>query len=628
MGANHHISVKPQAISRDILRQKYGAPGETDADAVRRRVARALARWERDPERWEGMFLDAQTDGFIPGGRIMAGAGTGLETALINCFVQPVGDSVSARDDGRPGIYAALQQAAETLRRGGGVGYDFSALRPRGALVHSTRSAASGPVSYMRVFDRSCETVESAGARRGAQMGMLRVDHPDIQDFIHAKDHPGELENFNLSVSASDEFLQAVGKEADIELVHGAEPTADRVRAGAYRRDDGLWVYRRLQARELFDDLLERSYRYGDPGVVFIDTVNRENNLHYVESVEATNPCAEQPLPPYGCCCLGAIDLSRFVREPFTDRASFDFAAFARPIPVAVRMLDTVLDATYWPLAEQEQEARLKRRIGLGFTGLGDALVMLGLRYDSDGARKTAAAIARQLRDAAYWASVALAREKGPFPLFDAEHYGASPYIRRLPDALQEAVRAHGVRNSHLLSIAPTGTISLAFADNVSNGIEPAYAWSYQRRVRSATGQTRDYPVEDHAFRLYQARFGAHAPLSPAFVSALEVGVGGHMAMVAAVTPYIDAGISKTVNVAADYPFTEFEDLYLEAWRLGLKALSTFRPNPTRGAVLSTEGAGPSPETGVCCPQCGRPGLQRIDGCNYCAGCGFDGACG
>jgi ribonucleoside-diphosphate reductase alpha chain len=620
--------VNLQPISLDTLQQKYAVAGETGADAVRRRVARALARCERDPASWERTFFEIQTAGFLAGGRINAAAGTERKTTLINCFVQPVGDSVSGSAGGRPSIYVALQQAAETLRRGGGVGYDFSTIRPKGALVHSTRSHASGPVSYMQVFDRSCETVESAGARRGAQMGILRVDHPDIQEFVHAKDHAGVLENFNISVAASDAFMQAVANDREIDLVHEAEPAPELVSAGAYRRDDGLWVYRRIRARVLFDDLLDRSYRHGDPGVIFIDTINRENNLRYAEHIEATNPCAEQPLPPYGCCCLGSIDLTRHVREPFSAHAWFDFEACERLVPAAVRLLDNVLEATYWPLPEQQDEARRKRRIGLGFTGLGDTLIMLGLHYGDDSARNIAATIARRLRDTAYRASTELAREKGPFPLFHADHYGESPFIRRLPEDLQEAIRLHGVRNSHLLSIAPTGTISLAFADNVSNGIEPAYAWTYRRLVRVVGGGVRDYRVEDHAWRLYRARFGEHATLPGPFVSALEIGVDAHMAMVAAVTPFIDSSISKTVNVAANYPYAGFRNLYLKAWRFGLKALATFRPSKGRAGVLSADAPDREPGSGLHCPQCGSPKLRRIDGCNYCDSCGFDGECG
>ncbi len=584
--------MRPQPITRDILDDKYTAPGERDAAAIRLRVARALAAPEDRPEDWEEHFLAAQEAGFIPAGRIAAGAGRDLDTTLINCFVQPVADSIGGALDGRPGIYQALEQAAQTLRQGGGVGYDFSALRPRGAPVRGTGSRASGPVSFMRLFDRSCETIESAGARRGAQMGVLRADHPDIEDFIHAKDQPGELTNFNLSVAADDAFLRAVVDDADYALVHPSEPSPEVRSSATWRADTGLWVYRRVPARGLHEAITRCAWDHGDPGVLFIDTVNRENNLRDLERIEATNPCGEQPLPPYGCCCLGSIDLTRFVRAPFTPRAHVDLDALAALVLVAVRMLDNVLDITRWPLPEQAAEAAAKRRVGLGITGLGDALIMLGQRYDAAPARATAVAVVERLRDAAYAASVTLAREKGPFPLCAPEALLTAPFIARLPPKLREAIARHGLRNSHLLSIAPTGTISLAFADNVSSGIEPAYAWTYRRRRRLADGSNRTYRVEDHAYRLFRAQVGADAPLSDAFVSALEISPRNQLAMVAALTPYIDAGISKTVNVPADEPFASTRGLYLDAWRLGLKALSVFRPTCGRPGVLS-------PETGM-----------------------------
>lgn len=609
------VPLAPQSISVDTLRRKYAAAGEPDADAVRRRVARALALPEQDPVHWERVFHETQRAGFIPGGRINAAAGTELETTLINCFVQPLGDSISGRDDGAPGIYPALLEAAETLRRGGGVGYDFSPLRPKGALVHSTASLASGPVSFMRLFDRSCETLESAGARRGAQMGVLRADHPDIERFIQAKDVPGELANFNLSVAADDTFLTAVVEGRPIDLVHPAEPGARLKASGAYRRADGLWVYGRRRASDLFDTLAGRAYRHGDPGLLFIDRINRENTLGNRETLRATNPCGEQPLPPYGGCCLGSFDLTRFVRHPFSDQAELDLGALRALVPAAVRLLDNVLDLTRWPLPQQEAEARAKRRIGLGLTGLGDALILLGLPYDSEPAREKAALIARTLRDAAYGASVELSRERGPFPAFDPVHYCRSPFIRRLPQRIQTAIHSHGIRNSHLLSIAPAGTISLAFADNLSNGIEPAYAWSYRRRVRVGE-EIQVYQVLDPAYRSFRARFGEHAPLPGAFVSALEVGVAGHLGMVAAVTPYVDAGISKTLNLAPDYPCEGFAEIYLQAWRLGLKGLAIFRSSPERGGVLiartpdGVSGLGPTcdtePQSGPRCPRCDR----------------------
>lgn len=624
-------NLQPQAITRDVLLEKYAKGGETTIEQIRRRVAQALAGAEQPHVRelWEERFYSAQVDGFIPGGRINSAAGTELKATLINCFVQPIADAISG-DGEEAGIFDALKEAAETMRRGGGVGYDFSPLRPVGAHVKGTNSRSSGPVSYMRVFDRMCETVESAGARRGAQMGILRCDHPDIEAFIHAKDG-GDLRNFNISVACTDAFMEAVRADQEWELVHAAAPGQDLMQAGddkgAHQRGDGLWVYRTVAARELFEAIMHSTYDHAEPGVFFIDAVNRDNNLSYCESIASSNPCAEQPLPPYGCCDLGSINLCGFVIEPFTENARFDFERFAQLVPVAVRMLDNVLDITVWPLQKQEREAMAKRRIGLGFTGLGDALIMLGLRYDSDVARRTASDIAQAMRDAAYDASVDLAQEKGAFLAFDAQQYLAGPrFASRLSVALQARIREHGIRNSHLLSIAPTGTISLAFADNASNGIEPAFSWFYTRKKRSADkggAAYQEYRVEDHAWRLFRAVYGLHdqvellpfdpmvsevfqvepgevfdhggkltALLSEAFVSAQQLKALDHVLMCVAVQPFVDTSISKTVNVPADYPYEDFKDLYLTAWRYGLKGITTYRPNDVLGAVLEVGAVG------------------------------------
>ncbi|WP_250526784.1 adenosylcobalamin-dependent ribonucleoside-diphosphate reductase [Caballeronia sp. GAWG2-1] len=593
---NPSTGVAPQQFSIDVMLEKYAKGDETRVEDIYLRVARGVAMAEPKALRAkiEAEFVDNFRRGALGAGRIMSAAGAGIDATLINCFVQPVGDAIQGVDDnGLPGIYVALLQAAETMRRGGGVGYNFSAIRPRGARVHSTGSAASGPCSYMDVFDASCRTVESAGSRRGAQMGILDCTHPDLLEFIAAKHTKGRWNNFNVSVAVTDEFMQAVADDAVWQLVHKAEPSpAQRASADIRKRDDGLWVYREVRARDVWNTIMRSTYNVAEPGVVFMSRMNDDNNLRAVETIRATNPCGEQPLPAYGCCNLGPLNLTRFVRDPFAQARGgvpgFDWDGLMRTTRTQVRFLDDVLDVTLWPLEEQAREAAAKRRIGVGFTGLGDTLVMLGLRYNSNEGREFAMRVARTMRDEAYRASVELARERGAFPLFDAARYlEEGTFASRLPDDLKSEIRAHGIRNSHLLSIAPTGTVSLAFADNASNGIEPAFSWTYQRTKRMADGSSQTFAVEDHAYRLYREMGGDVKALPDYFVSALDMSAQDHLEMMTAVQPFVDTSISKTVNVPADYPFDAFQDLYFEAWRRGLKGLATYRPNDTLGAVLS-----------------------------------------
>lgn len=594
-------NLPPQPITAVVLEEKYLKGGES-LQELYARVAKSLASVEttkKNRDHYAQLFLENMHTGAIGAGRIMASAGTDIQATLINCFVQPVGDCIQGFDEeGRPGIYEALREAAETMRRGGGVGYDFSAIRPKGSFVKGTQSISSGPCPYIDVFDKSCTTVESAGSRRGAQMGVMRVDHPDIMEFITAKRTPGRWNNFNVSVGMTEHFMEVLAVEGTWELVHKSKPGQALLAEGAYQRKDGLWVYRTVNARELWDTIMKSTYDFAEPGILFLDNINTDNNLRYCETIQATNPCGEQPLPSYGCCDLGPIILTNFVCNPFgfAGKPSFDFDAFTRAVAMQVRALDNVLDATFWPLPQQQAESASKRRIGVGFTGLGNTLAMLKVKYNSQEGLTWATDIARHMRDAAYSASVELAKEKGAFPLFDAEEYLAEgTFASRLPKAIKAKIRNYGIRNSHLLSIAPTGTVSLAFADNASNGIEPPFSWTYTRKKREQDGSHTIHTVEDYSWRLYRHLGGDTNNLPDYFVSALEMSAQDHLAMMAAVQPYVDTAISKTVNIPADYPFEDFKDLYLQAHKAKLKGLATYRPNSILGAVLATTPA-PTPE--------------------------------
>lgn len=588
---NLTMHLPPQEVLEDIRNDKYSKNGETTIGQIQLRVATALAEVEPTHARkkFATEFLKAQQNGFVAAGRVNSAAGTGIKATLMNCFVQPVEDAISTGDPLKPGIYDALTYAAETMRRGGGVGYDFSKIRPKNAKVNSTASRASGPVSYMTVFDKSCQTVESAGARRGAQMGVLRVDHPDIMEFIVAKRTVGALTNFNISIGVTDSFMEALDSNGDWDLVHKAEPSKEI--ENAYQREDGLWVYGKVKANDLWEKVMESTYNFAEPGVLFLDNINRDNNLSYCEVIEATNPCGEQPLPAYGCCCLGSINLTKYVVDPFGSNARFDFDTYIATVKTSVRMLDNVLDASFWPLEQQRVEAANKRRVGLGYLGLGDALVMLKTKYNSPEGIAFAEKVSETMRNAAYSASVELAKEKGAFPLFDAEKYLAAPsFASRLPEDIKQEIRKHGIRNSHLISIAPTGTIALAFADNASNGIEPAFDWFYFRNRRMSDGSKQKVKVEDHAYRVYNNIHGETDvdKLPEYFVSAQTMNAMDHLKIVAAVLPFVDSAISKTINVPEDYPYEDFKGIYLEAHKNGLKGITTYRPNLTTGAVLET----------------------------------------
>ncbi len=583
-------------ISRHIWDTKYrlrdaGGPLERTVEDTWRRIARALAAVERDP-RWEERFRAALAGfRFLPGGRIQAGAGIDRRVTLFNCFV------MGTVEDSLDRIFDALKEGALTMQQGGGVGYDFSTLRPRGTPARAVGGVASGPVSFMRIWDAMCATLLSTGARRGAMMATLRDDHPDVQDFIRAKRTPGALRNFNLSVLVSDALMQAVEDDAEWRLVFPGEAEGGEA---VVRRWSGSLepvpcrVHRRLAARALWDELMRATYDCAEPGVLFVDRINRGNNLWYREHISATNPCGEIPLPPYGACDLGSINLVPFVREPFTERASLDLDGIAETARVAVRMMDNVIDVSRFPLPQQAEMARGTRRIGLGLTGLADALIMLGLRYDEPRARELAGRVMRTICHAAYRCSIELAREKGPFPFFEREPYLAGEFIRALPADIGDGIAQHGIRNSHLTAIAPTGTISL-LANNVSSGIEPVYAFHYRRRVLELDGRPREYELTDYALERWRALRGA-APRPPTFVSAQELTPAAHLEMQAALQPYVDNAISKTINVPADFPFERFKDIYRDAFARGLKGCTTYRPNPVTGAVLEA-----TPEEGTLC---------------------------
>lgn len=558
-------------ISQQIWDMKYrlkgpdGAPVDQSIADTWQRIAAALAQPEQNPAAWQPVFAEALQDfRFLPAGRIVAGAGTGRKVTLFNCFV------MGTIPDDMAGIFEHLKEAALTMQQGGGIGYDFSTLRPRGAPVKGVGADASGPLSFMDVWDAMCRTIMSAGSRRGAMMATLRCDHPDIEAFIEAKREPGRLRMFNLSVLVTDPFMEAVKQNLPWELKFNGT------------------AYRTVQARDLWDKIMRATYAYAEPGVIFIDRINRRNNLHYCETIAATNPCGEQPLPPYGACLLGSVNLARLVQRPFEPDAALDLDGLDRLTRSAIRMMDNTIDASNFPLPQQQAEARAKRRIGLGVTGLADALIMVGARYGSAQSVRLIESWMKRLQRAAYLASVELAREKGAFPLFDRDRYLAGESIAELDEDVRAAIAEHGIRNALLTSIAPTGTISL-FADNVSSGLEPVFSFSYTRTVLMPDGSRRQEEVSDYAYRLYRQLKGDNAPLTEAFVDAQSLAPADHVRVQAAVQKYVDSSISKTINVPEEIDFDSFKDIYLMAYESGCKGCTTYRPNDITGSVLTVK---------------------------------------
>ncbi|NBZ89471.1 adenosylcobalamin-dependent ribonucleoside-diphosphate reductase [Stagnihabitans tardus] len=553
------------------LKEADGTPVDGTVEDTWRRIARALASVEQDQALWEDRFYAALEDfKFLPAGRITAGAGTGRAVTLFNCFV------MGTIPDTMGGIFDALKEAALTMQQGGGIGYDFSTIRPRGAEVKGVAADASGPLSFMDVWDAMCRTIMSAGSRRGAMMATMRCDHPDIEAFIEAKKDPARLRMFNLSVLVTDPFMAAVKADGPWELAFGGR------------------VYKTVQARDLWNRIMRNTYDFAEPGVIFIDRINTANNLGYVETIAATNPCGEQPLPPYGACLLGSVNLAALVTDPFTPHARIDEAKLADLVAMAVRMMDNTVDASRFPLPAQEAEARAKRRIGLGVTGLADALLMVGLRYGSDEAVAQTSAWMKAIARASYLASVGLAKEKGAFPLFDAKAFLASGNMMGMDEDVRAEIATHGIRNALLTSVAPTGTISL-FAGNVSSGIEPVFAYAYTRKVLQKDGSRTEEEVVDYAVRLWRELKG-DAPLPDYFVNAQTLAPLDHVKMQAAAQRWVDSSISKTINCPEDISFEDFQEVYLSAWDQGCKGCTTYRPNAVTGSVLTVSEKEPKPE--------------------------------
>ena len=547
------------SISEEIHATKYRGIGETFEDGVNR-LASTLSDNDVHRRALSDIFLDMR---FMPAGRVQAAIGAPKRVTPWNCFV-----SGTISDDFND-IMEKAKEAGHTMRLGGGIGYDFSPLRPRGALIKSLGSQSSGPISFMDIFNAVCGTISSAGHRRGAQMGVLRVDHPDIEEFVHAKRNENKLTAFNISVGITDSFMEAVKADKDFNLkFHGK-------------------VYKTVRARALWDSIMRSTWDWAEPGVLFIDRINKENNLWYCETIAATNPCGEQPLPPYGACLLGSFNLVKYIEITDSPPQStkdgvkyimgapwFDGSKFIEDIKAVVRAMDNIMDLGVYPLPQQETEGKAKRRMGLGVTGVANALERMGMPYGSTEFIEMLEWVLKILRDTAYRTSMELAKEKGPFPMFDAEKYLQGTFIKTLPEDIRKGIAAYGIRNSHLLSIAPTGTISLS-ADNISSGIEPVYTYSYTRTIITAEG-VRYEDVEDYGYRVWGIKGRTANDLSPE----------EHVNVLVAAQKYVDSACSKTCNVGADVDWDRFKELYISAYDGGAKGCTTFRAAGKRMGIL------------------------------------------
>lgn len=558
-------------ISTHIWEQKYkyqdsgnGASDDKNIDDSLARVAKATAASEKNPALWEKKFFEILRDfRFLPGGRIISNAGTTRKTVtMFNCYV------MNKIEDSIEGIFDTVKEAALTQKQGGGVGFDFSTIRPVGSRIKGCESNSSGPISFMQVLDSTCRTIMSAGQRRGAQMGVMRCDHPDIMEFITAKRKNNSLQMFNLSVAITDKFISAFKQNGKWNLTFNGE------------------IKKTIQASELWELIMKSTYDFAEPGVIFIDKVNKMNNLGYCEEIRATNPCGEQPLPPYGACLLGSINLTKFVKAAFTKNSSVNYSEIEKTVRNAVRLLDNVIEISGFPLEAQKLEAQKKRRMGLGITGLADAFMMLGMKYGDNESLETAEKIMKTITYTAYETSSALAKEKGKFKLFDAHKYLESKFVQSLPNDICKSIKTHGMRNSHLTSIAPTGTISL-LAGNISSGIEPVFAFTYKRKIRNGSeGSHIVADIRDYAYAKFLETHGNTAKHPDYFITSDDIPPEKHLEMQAVLQKYVDSSISKTINVPTDFPYEKFKNIYLKAYELGLKGCTTFRPSEHITGIL------------------------------------------